>query len=110
MFYNIRKIPNHCLRHRIFQCLQILVDSHWRISIDMLIWIFAALVSTANVDDAEGAALVVGSFHTTALAKRHNLIEILWLEGYYLEHAPGIFLGSQQDFTLLLRYSEIIYN
>ena len=69
----------------------------------MLIWIFAALVSTANVDDAEGAVLVVCGYHTTALAKRHNLVEILWLESDYLEHAPWIFLGSQQDFTLLLR-------
>lgn len=76
----------------------------------MLIWIFAALVATANVDDAEGAVLVVGSYHTTALAKRHHLVEILWLESDYLEHTLGIFLGSQQDFALLLRNSEIIYN
>ena len=76
----------------------------------MLIRIFAALVSAAKMDDAEGAVLVVGGYHTTALAKRHHLVEILWLEGDYLEHAPGLFLSSQQDFTLLLRYSEIIYN
>lgn len=87
-----------------------MVDSCWRISIDILIWIFAALVATAQMDDAEGAVLVVGGYHTTALAKLHNLIEILWLENHYLEHAPGIFLGSQQDFTLLLRDSKIIYN
>ena len=98
------------MRHRIFQCPQILVDGCWRVSIDILIWIFAALVATAQMDDAEGAVLVVGGYHTTALAKLHNLIEILWLENHYLEHAPGIFLGSQQDFTLLLRDSEIIYN
>ncbi len=76
----------------------------------MLIWIFAALVATAKMDDAEGAVRIVGSYHTTALAKRHHLVEILWLEGDYLEHTPGIFLSSQQDLTLLLRNNEIIYN
>lgn len=98
------------MRHRIFQCLQILVDSCRRIGIDMPIWIFAVLISTTKMDDAEGAILVVGGNHTTALAKLHYLIEILWLEGYYLEHTPWVFLGSQQDLTLLLRDSEIIYN
>ena len=98
------------MSHRILQGFQLLVDSCCRICIDMLIWIFASLISTAKMNDAEGAVLVVGGYHTTALAKCHYLVEILWLECYYLEHAPGIFLGSQQDFTLLLRYSEILYN
>ena len=110
MFYNIRKIPDYCLRHRILQRLQILVDSCWRISIDMLIRIFAVLITTAKMDDTEGVVLVVGSNQPTALAKLHYLVEILRLKGYYLEHTPRVFLGSQQDFTLLLRDSKIIYN
>ena len=94
------------MRHRIFQCLQILVDGCWRISIDILIWIFAALVATAQMDDAEGAVLVMSGYHTTALAKLHNLIEILWLESHYLEHAPGIFQSREERLFLLLAEQE----
>ena len=72
----------------------------------MSLRVLSVVVATCQVDDAECAVRIVMGYHASLLESCHRAVEVCWSGGYYLQHAPGVFLSREERLPLLLTEQE----
>ena len=72
----------------------------------MSLRVLSVVVATCQVDDAECAVRIVIGYHASLLESCHRAVEVCRSSGYYLQHAPGVFLSREERLPLLLTEQE----
>ena len=103
-----RFVPRCRLCHRVLQVLDnlyVVVLSNGNVPFR----VFPVVVATCQMNDAECAVGIVVGYHASLLESFHCSVEICRSGRYHLQHAPWVFLSSEEDVPFLLSQQEGMY-